>query len=641
MPSSGRLLAAILLTSASRCTHGLVSTSATLQQNGPPPPKKTTTKISPLTEEPQYNPMDYQSLPTTQKDVCIIGAGPVGLATAIMLSSPPHNYHCVVIEANVDVNNFNPGRGFMYNVNSRGRKFTQMFPGVDAKLVEMGVESDFGRLCVIPSDPNEALPEVAHTASITLDSDDDDKINHKEGIDLNGKVNPAINKVIKSSQEKGGLGKKSYWIQRHDLTRLLRDYCLEENSKNSRDKVKAERGSVEIVSGSKCVNVFPSSTNDTLPSGRGGGGAEALIENLKTGDITKYRCNLVVGADGYRSKVRSFLMKNDASEGSLHQSKLWEKIPSRKFLVKKFKSPATHLRLKVLQFPPKFPIPDNDNNEIKTNGEYIYAIKSKNNGPKDFISFGILPIKDNDAIRPVNVIARPNHDLWKINDPEEVREWFQSSFPRMNFDSENGLLSKKEWERFVEEEGTRFPHCQFTNGVSTSSVDKQSAVVLVGDALHSYPPDIGQGVNSGLSDVVELGKALENVDLSVEGNKKTKDISLGDAMKKFETNRLAETKALIRLARFGSPYQYSQPLYIDRIGKKLWTFNVLIRVLLNKASFGLIPQPAIMLSQDSDLSFKQVMFRADLVTFGLGTFASWLLKKIFWQRLLNTLSPLL
>jgi kynurenine 3-monooxygenase len=85
----------------------------------------------------------------------------------------------------------------------------------------------------------------------------------------------------------------------------------------------------------------------------------------------------------------------------------------------------------------------------------------------------------------VNVIARPNHDVWKINDPDELREWFQKAFPRMNFSKENGVLPKEEWERFINEDGTRFPHCQYTNGVALNSIDKKSAVVLVGDALHS------------------------------------------------------------------------------------------------------------------------------------------------------------
>ena len=112
----------------------------------------------------------------------------------------------------------------------------------------------------------------------------------------------------------------------------------------------------------------------------------------------------------------------------------------------------------------------------------------------------------------------------------------------MNFGREDGIISMKEWERFVTEEGTSFPHCQYTNGVVSSSLDKKSAVVLIGDALHSYPPDIGQGVNSGLMDVVELGKALESVNLSTMRGEKTKEVSLGDAMKKFETNRLQEVR---------------------------------------------------------------------------------------------------
>ena len=40
----------------------------------------------------------------------------------------------------------------------------------------------------------------------------------------------------------------------------------------------------------------------------------------------------------------------------------------------------------------------------------------------------------------------------------------------------------------------------------------QAGVVLVGDAIHAFPPDIGQGVNSALSDVVMLGEALDGAD---------------------------------------------------------------------------------------------------------------------------------
>ena len=33
-------------------------------------------------------------------------------------------------------------------------------------------------------------------------------------------------------------------------------------------------------------------------------------------------------------------------------------------------------------------------------------------------------------------------------------------------------------------------------------VSEHSAALLVGDALHSLPPDIGQGVNSALEDIL-------------------------------------------------------------------------------------------------------------------------------------------
>jgi 2-polyprenyl-6-methoxyphenol hydroxylase-like FAD-dependent oxidoreductase len=54
------------------------------------------------------------------------------------------------------------------------------------------------------------------------------------------------------------------------------------------------------------------------------------------------------------------------------------------------------------------------------------------------------------------------------------------------------------------------------------------------------PPDIGQGVNSGLADVVALGTALEDVNLSKEKQDSSKPNLLGDAMKKFEDERLQE-----------------------------------------------------------------------------------------------------
>jgi len=73
---------------------------------------------------------------------------------------------------------------------------------------------------------------------------------------------------------------------------------------------------------------------------------------------------------------------------------------------------------------------------------------------------------------------------------------------------------------------------------------------------HSFPPDIGQGINAGFMDVVALDRALRGVDIS-----KNKPVespissSLGDALLAYQKNRGPEHRALIRLARFGAPFQ--------------------------------------------------------------------------------------
>jgi kynurenine 3-monooxygenase len=107
------------------------------------------------------------------------------------------------------------------------------------------------------------------------------------------------------------------------------------------------------------------------------------------------------------------------------------------------------------------------------------------------------------------------------------------------------MISPQEWERFAAAEGTRFPYCQYSNGVTLSSLDKRSGVVLIGDALHSFPPDIGMGLNSGLQDVVALGETLKCVNLSSSlkagyDEAKSPVALLGDALQKFDHDRLKE-----------------------------------------------------------------------------------------------------
>jgi 2-polyprenyl-6-methoxyphenol hydroxylase-like FAD-dependent oxidoreductase len=48
------------------------------------------------------------------------------------------------------------------------------------------------------------------------------------------------------------------------------------------------------------------------------------------------------------------------------------------------------------------------------------------------------------------------------------------------------------------------------------SLQKNKGILLLGDALHAFPPDLGQGVNSGLEDVVELNNCLDDSNDSID-----------------------------------------------------------------------------------------------------------------------------
>ena len=68
----------------------------------------------------------------------------------------------------------------------------------------------------------------------------------------------------------------------------------------------------------------------------------------------------------------------------------------------------------------------------------------------------------------------------------------------------------------------------------------------MGDAIHAFPPDIGKGINSGLSDVVALDRALQGRDILTSNQPNDTPLAmLGDALKEYEQVRLPEVKSLI------------------------------------------------------------------------------------------------
>lgn len=518
------------------------------------------------------------AIPAPKKHAVVVGAGPVGMAAALTLASPRHNYTVTVLESSSASSwqkNYDPTKAYLYNINERGMRLTKQLPIVQKKLEETSVPS-YGfsktKFTVVPADPDEEIPAAKTNVG-----------------DPNAKKAGAI--------EGEKLTAEGYWLQRHEFVKLMAE-CIEDHNAKS-------DCNIEVLTGQECV--------DVLPTNQVGQNVVCVKSRNSDGSLSMHQATLCIGADGMDSKVRQCLAAAPTNLWQSHRG-----FDPRKFRLKQYTSPASHLRIKILQLPPQLEIPNaKDLPPLKTTSEELYSLRSANTGPRNFLKLGLLPMKDNNAIRPTNVITRPDHDVWKIKDGPAMREFFRKAFPRLNFDEDGGLVSSAEWDRFAKAEGTRFPYCQHSEGLAVWDESGTCGVALVGDAMHAFPPDIGQGINAGLTDVVALDRALQGLDANAveeTGKDSAGAESLRAGLERYQKERSPEIAALIRLARFGAPYQYSQPHLADKILQKLWLANVLVRMILSKLTFGLVQPSCIFLSTNPNLTYRQVMRRADRTT---------------------------
>ena len=238
----------------------------------------------------------------------------------------------------------------------------------------------------------------------------------------------------------------------------LLQQCCQEQEEARVEAADSATGSIELLFGKQCVDVDADDNNEL---------------KVKCGDGSSYTASLVVGADGMDSAVRSVLGKESESPG-------WLQSKAANFKVRRYKSPATGLRLKALQMPPNFEI-RNSTSSFKPSSETMVVFRGVNKGTKDFASLGFLPMKDSTLVRPGNVNTRPDHVLWKMKTGAEVKDFFVKNYPRMDWDS---MVSDEEWQRFATAEGTTFPYCQYSPGSAMPSPTRDTGVVLVGDACH-------------------------------------------------------------------------------------------------------------------------------------------------------------
>jgi kynurenine 3-monooxygenase len=225
----------------------------------------------------------------------------------------------------------------------------------------------------------------------------------------------------------------------------------------------------------------------------------------------------------------------------------------------------------------------------------------------------MLAVKDPAARRPANIITHANHEIWSITDPEQMYDYLGAQFPQLDF---RALVPPADMAAYVANRGGTFPAPQACDrlafalprtqeaapapapapdGAGPAAAAGAGVVVLLGDAIHAFPPDLGQGANAALQDVAVLQQALEGCGDDVAA-----------AAPAFERLRLPDTSALPELVQMGYPWQYSNH---SGLPKALWMLRFVALSKLSKMLPWLSP-PVYEMIQDSRLSYQTILRRA-------------------------------
>jgi kynurenine 3-monooxygenase len=456
----------------------------------------------------------------------IVGGGPAGLATALVLAKRGWT-NITVLEQRAAADYYEPDKSFNYLIDGRGQELTDLL-GLTQELSQISVPSTEFYLTQVKSDGSQKTSKLP---------------------------------VIDPSR------KTAYWIPRRAFVSLL----YNEIQRNWQDKI-------TLIFNSKCVKIRQIFNPHNEFKGL------EIIAQINNKEVIHFSPRLLIGCDGINSIVRSTLNK-------------WDTSNSDQFAMKLFPSPSTGLRYKVLTLPPQFPL-DNSCKEHSVS-EMAYAIRSQIKDPKHKVSLGLLPVKDPNQSRTANIITQPGHGIWELKTSDEVSNFLETSFPQLPI---RQIIPHEEIERFVTSTGGTFPapqYCPQLYFLLKSESENSIGIALLGDGIHCFPPDTGQGVNSALQDVCVLNEALSQ----------TND-DLIRALPLYQSLRSPDLEPLIRLAQTSVPWQYNQ----NRIGKLLWSINFFIRLGLSRVLPFIYSPPSFFLLQNHQLSYREIWGKAQNTT---------------------------
>jgi kynurenine 3-monooxygenase len=357
---------------------------------------------------------------------------------------------------------YNPTKSFLYNINPRGLDWfmnpmiapSSAYDQLQVMGYTPGVGS-FGNFVVVPSNLQDLIPKPKQFSIAT---------SQRSTKRRNASSSSSVVVVATPPPRPG------YWIPRHQMNEILSNCCHEHNANMETITT------INVNTGKTVIALYPNSTIDTN------------LVSVQCQDGSIYTGSLIVAADGINSVVRSCLA---GLSPHTHPSS-WLQSKASFFRVKKYKSPSTGLKFKALQLTPNFKMPnittpsDKVHHDATANQYYVpqstdlISIRGVQNGFRNRLSLGLLPMKDPNMIRLGNTIAPYDHEIWSLQNGTDAKLWFTRNFPRMLWNT--SLIDENEWDRYVQSNSTTFPYCQHSPASAISSPKALCGVVMVGDA---------------------------------------------------------------------------------------------------------------------------------------------------------------
>ena len=217
---------------------------------------------------------------------------------------------------------------------------------------------------------------------------------------------------------------------------------------------------------------------------------------MADGSLVDFTSQKILGCDGMNSRIRLGLEAWAAQEDKKAEAAALEKKKKGKkksrFGLHFVDSPSAGLRYKILTLQDGFPLTVQDPTNI-TEKSLCYSYVGL---PKGYFTpplrLGLLPYKMKNIPRTANIITKPSAEIFTLKTGGEVLAFLRRELPQCDIEK---MITPEEAERFAQSPGGYFPRPQYCLDAQQVLGGGKGGVVLLGDAIHAFPPDLGAGVN--------------------------------------------------------------------------------------------------------------------------------------------------